>query len=122
MNIMSKSIISGLLFLITIVVGIWLNRLGRPFPTSILTVHKVTALGAVIFAVLTVISIFKTSNIPPAILPIVIAGGIFILSLYVTGILLSIEKQTNGILLIVHCLSTVLTVISVIVCLLLRKN
>jgi hypothetical protein len=114
MTIVLKSIISGLMFLIAISTGILLSRSGRPLAAAIFTVHKLTALGAAVFAALIVADVFKIPDIPSAFLPVAVAGGIFILSLFMTGALLSLEKQANGVALTLHCLSTVLAAISVI--------
>jgi len=55
MSIEWKGILTAVLLLCTIAAGIWLSRRGRPFSTGILTVHKLTALGMVVFAVLAVV-------------------------------------------------------------------
>ncbi|HNX15711.1 MAG TPA: hypothetical protein PK854_12510, partial [Oscillospiraceae bacterium] len=112
MSIELKGIFAGVLFLFSIGFGIWLSRGGRPLSTGILTVHKLTALAMIVFAVLAVIQLIKLSGIPSAVLPLVIVFGVSVVALFVTGALLSIWKETNAFVRTVHWLLTMLAAIS----------
>lgn len=112
MSIELKAIFAGGLFLLSAGFGIWLSRVGRPLSTGILTVHKLTALAMIVFAVLAAVQLFKLPNIPSAVLPLVIAFGALIVVLFVTGALLSIWKETNAFVCTVHWLLTVLAAIA----------
>ena len=49
MSIIFKITGAGLLFLFTIGTGIWLSNSGKPYNTLIFNIHKLIALGTVIF-------------------------------------------------------------------------
>lgn len=80
--------------------------------TGLLTVHKLTALGMAVFAVLTAIQLLKLPENPSAIIPLVIVFGVFVVALFVTGALLSIHKELNVSVRTVHSILTALAVIS----------
>ena len=44
----SRFLIPGIVFVLTLVSGVWLSRSGKPLDTGIFTVHKLIALGAVV--------------------------------------------------------------------------
>jgi hypothetical protein len=48
LDTVSRFIIPGSVFLLTLVSGVWLSCSGKPLNTGIFTVHKLIALGAVV--------------------------------------------------------------------------
>ena len=112
MSIELKGILSAVLFLITLAVGVWLSRGGRPLLTGLLTVHKLTALGMIVFAALAAIQLFNLTDLPSAVLPLVIVFGVLAVALFVTGVLLSIWKELNVYVRLVHSILTALAAIS----------
>jgi hypothetical protein len=55
MNIpVTKIIICGLLFLLTLASGVWVSHSGKPINVVIFTIHKLIALATVIVAATTV--------------------------------------------------------------------
>ncbi len=123
MSIELKGIFAGVLLLLSIGFGIWLSRVGRPLSTGILAVHKLTALAMIVFAVLAAVQIFKLPNIPSGVLPLMIVFGVLVVALFVTGALLSIQKEANAVVCTAHWLLTVLAAVSgTAVCILLLQN
>src|SRR5271157_2139763 len=49
MDVASKFITPGILFLLTLAFGLWLSHSGKPLNTVFFTAHKLIALAAVIF-------------------------------------------------------------------------
>lgn len=112
MSIVSKIIGTGLLFLLTIVTGIWLSNSGKPLNTLIFTIHKFTALGAVVFIAIVIRNLLKDVEINNVMLTLIIVTGLSVLVLFVSGALLSLGKPVNNIILTIHSITPILTVIT----------
>lgn len=113
MNTMtSKPIVTGLLLLFTLLSGVWLSNSGRPYNTVIFTIHKLIALGAVIFTVVTVRQLCTGVDIRTLALGAIVATGLLFLALFVTGALLSIGKPDHVAILTVHRAAPLLAVIA----------
>ena len=112
MSIMQKIICAGLLFIITISTGIWLNSSGRPLNALIFNIHKLTAVAAVIFTAVLIRGLLKNAEIRTFILALIIISILLVLVLFVSGALMSTGKPVSGILVAVHGAATVFTVIA----------
>ena len=115
MSIVSKIIGTGLLFLLTIVSGIWISNSGKPLNTLIFTIHKFTALAAVIFTAMVIRNLLKNVEIKTVILTLIIVTGLFVLALFVSGALLSLGKPVNNIISTIHGVTPIPTVITIAV-------
>ena len=112
MSIVSKIISTGLLFLFTIVSGIWLSNSGKPLNTLIFNIHKLIALGSVIFIAIVIRNLLKNVAINNVILILIIVTGLFVLVLFVSGALLSFGKPVNNINLTIHAVTPIPAVIT----------
>jgi len=112
MSIVSKIIGTGLLFLFTIVTGIWLSNSGKPLNTLIFNIHKLIALGSVIFTVILIRNLLKDIEIKTVVLTLIIVTGLFVLTLFISGALLSLGKPVNNIILTIHGVTPILTVVT----------
>ena len=112
MSIVSKIISTGLLFLFTIVSGIWLSNSGKPLNTLIFNIHKLIALGSVIFIAIVIRNLLKNVAINNVILILIIVTGLFVLVLFVSGALLSFGKPVNNIILTIHAVTPIPAVIT----------
>ena len=83
----------GLLLLITLISGIWLSKTGRPLNTMTFSIHKLTALIAVILTGLVVYSLFKNIEITRIVITMAIVTGLFFLTALISGGFLVFEKQ-----------------------------
>jgi len=110
-NISIKIIGAGLLFLFTIAAGIWLSNSGKPLNTLIFTTHKLIALSAVIFTAIVIYKMLKDVEIRTAILILIIAAGLSVLALFISGALLSLDKPVNNTILAIHRITSTLTVL-----------
>ncbi len=109
MGMTMKFILSAALFVIAVITGIWLSRTGRPLNSALFNVHKLIALASVVFAVMGVINLVREKGVSTAVMLLIIAAGIFVAALFVTGALLSAEKPVNRMFLLVHAAAPVLT-------------
>ena len=108
----SKLIVTGLLLLFTLLFGIWLSHSGRPYNTVIFTLHKLVALGAVIFTVVTVQQLRTGVDTTALTSGVIVITSLLFLSLFASGALLSIGKPDHIAILIVHRLAPLLAVIA----------
>lgn len=108
----SKIIAIGVLFLLTIISGIWLHNIGKPLNTLIFTIHKLLALATVLFTAITIYNLFKNTEIKTTILILIITAGFSLLALFISGALLSIGKLKGNIVLTIHNIATILAVFS----------
>ncbi len=112
MTITTKIMISGFLFLLTIASGFWLNKSGKPLNTAIFNVHKLIALAGVILLGMVIYILIKNVEINIQILSLVICSALSVITLFVSGALLSIEKPIWDFLLIVHNVSMIITLVT----------
>jgi hypothetical protein len=112
MSIILKIVGTGLLFLFTIVTGIWLSNSGKPLNTLIFTVHKLLALASVIFTIISVYNLLKLTEIKVVILALIIVTGLFVLALFISGALLSLGKSPFSLIKSVHNVASILAVVT----------
>ncbi len=87
-----KIAITAGLFLCIFVFGFWLSRSGKPYNVVIFTIHKLVALGAVIYLATTVYKIHQLIPFNPAQIFFIALTAVCLLALFVTGALLSLDK------------------------------
>ena len=113
MSIVSKIIGTGLFFIFTIVTGIWLSNSDKPLNTLIFNIHKLVALGSVIFIAILIRNLLRNVEINHVILTLIIVTGLFVLALFISGALLSFGKPVNNIILTIHSVTPIPTVITI---------
>jgi hypothetical protein len=114
MNTVLPKIISiGLLFLLIFLSGFWLSRMDRPYPIIIFTLHKLIALGSVIFLGMMVYKIHQTAPLHSTQVAVVGVTILCLVAAIITGGLLSVEKDIPRIVLQLHQVIPYLTVLSV---------
>jgi hypothetical protein len=75
----------GLLFLITLLSGLWLRRMGRPHNILISTIHKLVALGALALFILAAFQTSRAAGLGVLQLAVVAAAVLFFLGAIATG-------------------------------------
>lgn len=101
-TVSSRLATAGVLFLLTLLSGVWLSNSGKPLNTLIFTVHKLIALGALIFTGVTVYQLIRAGGATPLQLGATIVSGLLFVCLFVTGALLSLGKPANEVVLTLH--------------------
>jgi hypothetical protein len=112
MTTTQKIIGTGILYLLTIGLGIWLSHSGRPLNAALSAIHKLVALGAVTVTVLLFVSLLKGVRLETALLALVIIAGACVVALIATGAVLSGAKALNQALLVVHNIATAMALLS----------
>jgi hypothetical protein len=109
MSITLKIIGIALFYIITIGSGIVMHKKGRPFKPMLAMAHKVIALVVVVGTILLVRTAF-TEAVPSTLTIILFAvSTLLLISLFVTGAMLSGEKESPKIILLLHDIATYLT-------------
>ena len=112
-TIVSRLVLPGSFALLTLASGFWLSNSGKPYSTLIFTIHKLIALGAIIATGVAINYMHKTAEISRVIeISVIAITAMLILSLLVSGALMSINKQVPALIQTVHHVSPYLVVIS----------
>jgi len=107
-----RIISTGLLFLFIFLSGFWLSRAGKPYPVIVFTLHKLIALGALIFLGLAVYRTHQVFPLGPAQMIAVGAAAVCFIATIVTGGLTSIGKPMPAVISTIHRLLPYATVLS----------
>ena len=107
----SRIVVTGLLFLFTLVFGIWLSNAGKPYNSVLFNIHKLIALGSVIFIAVTVHQLRASVGIQTLTIGAIAITGLLFLALFVSGALLSIGKPDHVAILTIHRVAPLLAVI-----------
>jgi hypothetical protein len=111
-TIVSRMLTTGLFFLFIFLSGFWLSRAGKPYPVLVFTIHKLIALGTLVF--LTIL-VYQINRLAPLQTVQIIAFAItivFLITLIITGGLVSLDKVMPVMLLRVHEVVPYLTAVS----------
>ncbi len=107
-----RAIGAGLFSLVIILSGHWLSISGKPYSAILLNVHKLIALAAVVFLIITVVQISRTARLSATEIVGTVVTGLFCLGLFVTGGLLSVDKPMPLVVLRLHEITPYLAVLS----------
>jgi hypothetical protein len=109
----TRMIVTGLLVLFTLLSGVWLSRSGKPYNTGIFTIHKLIALATVIIGGITIRDLHQVAALVPIIeISAIVITGLLFLALFVSGALLSLDKDLNGLVNVVHKVAPALATLS----------
>jgi hypothetical protein len=102
MELLSKFILTGILLLITLAFGCWMSRLGKPYNGILFNIHKLAALGAVVFAGIQTYNLLKGANVQGIIIGLAAICLLCVIALFATGAFMSIGNLPHAPLLTVH--------------------
>lgn len=112
-TITTRLIAAGALFVLTLLSGLWLSHLGKPYNSGIFSIHKLIALATIVIIGMSVYNLYKGLDLQAFISVIVIAlTGMIFLGLIVTGALLSLNIPLGGTALKIHQIAPLLALIS----------
>ena len=125
-TVTTKLAVAGGLFLLTVIFGLIVSRSGRPFSIALVTVHKLSAVAAVVLVGLAVNQLRQTGDGLVLIeIGLIVISALLFVALIATGALLTREEmQLPEVVLKIHQVAPLLTLISstVTVYLLVRGN
>jgi hypothetical protein len=105
----SRIVAVGLVFLLTLISGVWLSSTGRPLSVPLFTVHKLIALAATVLIALTVYNLRGGVDGRILVWIALAVTALLLVSLFATGALLSADKPVAGALLTLHRVAPILT-------------
>ncbi len=117
----SRIAVTVLLFLVTLLSGVWVSRnlrlndprpSGKPLAGADFAVHKLFALAMGITAALTIRNLHRGMEFRSIELTAVIVAGLLFLLMVVSGSLLSLGKARNDEVVALHKIGSLLTVIA----------
>jgi hypothetical protein len=103
----------GIVFVLTLGSGFWLSRLGKPLNGALFNLHKLIALGAVVYTAVTFHQLLKISSAPPLLFLILFIAGLSVIALFATGALMSMDKAGYGTFLILHRIAPLILIATV---------
>ena len=109
-----RIIITGVLFIIMSLFGIWLSNSGTPYNIVLLSVHKILALLTAIAIIVTMIYLLKGVEIKAFYIILIIVSGIIFLISFVSGVLLTFDKPVSALILNTHKITSIVTAISTV--------
>jgi hypothetical protein len=112
MDTITKFITPGIIFLLTLVFGIWLSNSGKPYNGILFNIHKLIALGAVIAATMQIYKIFKGVEVQSLVIALVIFTALCVVALFATGAMMIVGKLDYNVMLTIHRVVPFLTAVT----------
>ena len=112
MSAMQRVLVTGASFLVVLLTGFWLSRSERPLNVAVSTLHKLVALGAAVYLVMTIRRAHQAAPLGAAGWVAVVATGLLFATLAATGALLSGDKPMPAAIRKLHKIAPYLTVLS----------
>ena len=112
MIIAARFIPTAILFLVIIGFGIWVSRLGKPYNGLLFNIHKLIALGVVILTAVRLFRLDPLATFPTTVLILIGLAVIFVIILFATGAVMSIQDAVKWIFQWIHGISAVVITIS----------
>lgn len=103
---------AGLFYLFIFVSGFWLGRSGKPYNGIVFNIHKLIAVVAVVFLVITMRQINQVARLSAMELTAGVVTGVFFLGAIISGGVLSIGKSIPAAILTMHQITAFLTALS----------
>ena len=107
MNTLNLIIYPGVAFVLTVILGFWLSRLGKPYHQVVFNIHKLIALVAFVMVGLGFKNWVNSGAVQPECILQVILFAILIIILFASGALLSLEKLDYKLLRLLHRIAPV---------------
>jgi hypothetical protein len=112
MDILSIFSLPVILFLLTVVFGFWLSKVGKPYNGILFNFHKLIALGTVILAAIRAFNLVKGASPHFPVILLFIVAGLCAVALFTSGALMSLEKLDYRVTLTVHRIAPIFVVIA----------
>ena len=94
-GVTTKILINIALTLISIVIGVILHKTSKPYNVIYLTIHKLVTIGFVIFTSMILLNYIKTNGFNTVLLDLMISVGLSLITLFISGAMLSLDKFHN---------------------------
>ena len=115
MDTITKFIAPGIVFLLTLVFGVWLSHVGKPYNGVLFNIHKLIALGAVILTAVQLFKMLQDTGIQAVPILLIVVAVTCAIALFASGALMSMEKLNHNVMLTIHRIAPILAVIAMAV-------
>ena len=88
----AKILVHARLLVIILVFGVYLHRMGRPYHPLWFNIHKLAALGLVVYATWVVIPLAKAQDLGGLFVGLIILAVVSAIALFVSGGLMNADK------------------------------
>lgn len=92
MEIYANYLLPGTLFLLTLVFGFFVSRSGKPYNGILFTLHKLIALGTVVFTVLRLFKVRSSMDSTTLMIALLVMAAICVVALFASGALMSMGR------------------------------
>ncbi|MDZ7724990.1 MAG: hypothetical protein U5R06_19805 [candidate division KSB1 bacterium] len=113
MNIFQNSGILFLFLLFIVLTGIGLNRSGFAYGSLVLTLHKLLSLAVLVIYFRHLYLLNRTESLSGGLVVLAAITVLFFIGAMITGGLVSTEKYSTRLLLILHRLLSILTILGI---------
>lgn len=104
--------VPAVLLLLTVAFGLWLSRSGKPYNGILFNIHKLAALGAVIFAGVQFYQLNKVETFPPVLVSLVLLIIAFVIGLFFSGAMMSADKLSYSVMRAIHRVAPIFIVVA----------
>jgi hypothetical protein len=108
---MSKFILPSILFLLTLITGFWLSRVGKPYNHVLFTIHKLIALGTVVLTGIQTINQLRGMEASSLVSVLLIVAALCVITLFASGALMSAGKLDYALMLSIHRIASFILVV-----------
>jgi hypothetical protein len=112
MTLASKLMAPALIFALTLVSGLWLSHLGKPYNGLVFNIHKLIALGAAVAAGMQLYKLIAKTEVQAMLIVLIVLAALGIVTLFVTGAFMSLGNPAYKLLLTLHRVAPILAVAS----------
>jgi hypothetical protein len=112
---LSKFMLPGIAFILTLVFGFWLSHLGKPYNGLLFNIHKLIALGAVVVMVIQVYKLLKGTESQALVIVALVVAALCVIALFASCALMSLGKLDYAFMLTVHRVASVVLVIAMVI-------
>ena len=114
MDMLTKFLTPGIIFLLTLAFGVWLSYSGKPYNGILFNIHKLIALGAVVITGMQIYKFLQEAQIETLLIILVVLSGLCVVTLFVTGAMMSAEKLDYKMMLTIHKVMPFLTAVTMV--------
>jgi hypothetical protein len=111
MDALSKFTLPGILLVMTLAFGFWLSSAGKPYNGFLFNIHKLIALGGVLYTGWQFSQWLKGADASLALTILLVVTALSVLALFVSGGLLSAGKLDYVLMLTIHRIAPVVLVV-----------
>jgi hypothetical protein len=110
----TQIIFAGISFLLMVITGVVLSRLGRPLNKAVFAFHKIFSLLTIVLLVLVALPHLKVVEWGSTLMIAALLSGAMLLVSFVSGALLSFENVMPKFVTIIHRISSVMVIVNTI--------